>query len=79
MTVEEYVDLPWTWQYEEDPEDPGTIIVTIAELEDFFSAGKSREEAYATGRDALACLIEGYLEDGDPIPLPPGVAPATSR
>lgn len=74
--VEWYINLPWTWQYEDDPEDPGTIIVTIAEIPDFFSAGDSREEALATGRDALRCHLGAYLEWGMPIPLPRGITPA---
>lgn len=76
MTVQEYVHLPWTWQFEEDPEDPGTIIATIAELPDFMYAGDSIEEGYTEGRITLELIIEDYLENGEPIPLPPGVTPA---
>ena len=79
MTVEEYVNLPWAWQFEEDPEEPGTIIATIPELPDFYYAGDSREEAYTEGRISLKLIIEGYIEEGWPIPLPQGVTPAASQ
>ena len=77
--IEWYVNLPWTWQYEDDREDPGTTIVTIAEIPDFFSAGQSKAEALATGRDALRCHLGAYLKLGRSIPLPHGVTPAASR
>jgi predicted RNase H-like HicB family nuclease len=79
MTLEEYVNLPWTWQFEEDPEDPGTIIATIAELPDFYYGGDSTEECYREGRISLALILEDYLETGEPIPLPPGVTLASSQ
>ena len=79
MTADEYVDLSWTWRFDEDPEDPGTIIATIDELPDFSYAGDSKEEAYAAGRDALHCLIGSYLQRGEPIPLPPDITLAASQ
>lgn len=79
MTLAEYVNLPWTWQFEEDPEEPGTIVATIAELEDFMYAGDSIEECYREGRISLKLILESYLEDGEAIPLPPGVTLAASQ
>jgi predicted RNase H-like HicB family nuclease len=78
MTLEEYVNLPWTWQFEEDPEDPGTIIATIAELEDFMYGGDSIEECRREGRITLELILEDYLGT-EGMPLPPGVTLAASQ
>ncbi len=67
---DQYLGLPWTWRVERDSEDPDTVLVTIAELPDFFAAGDTEVEAFANARDALISHLEGYLTTGRRIPTP---------
>ena len=49
--------------------DPGsTYGVTVPGLPGCFSGGETLDEAFANAREAIACHIEGYLLEGEPVP-----------
>jgi predicted RNase H-like HicB family nuclease len=74
-TLEGFLTLPWTWAIEDDADDPGTFVVTIAEMPDFFAAGRGEAEAWGNARDALLAYVESYLSTGTPIPMPAAAPP----
>ncbi len=42
--------------------------VTVPDLPGCFSAGETLEEAVESAPEAIACHLEGFLMDGEPIP-----------
>jgi predicted RNase H-like HicB family nuclease len=73
--MEGYLSLPWTWHIEEDADDPGTYVVTIDEMADYFAAGRGEADAWINARDALLAYLDSYHSTGTPIPIPVSAAP----
>ncbi len=73
MTLAEMLHLSWGWQgpleVREPNEDPH-FEIRVAELPEFFAAGRTREEALAAAGPALAAFLKSYVEAGEEPPLP---------
>lgn len=52
----------------------GTVLAQIREFPAAMSQGGTREEARENVLDALRELVFSYLEDGEPMPVPPGAS-----
>jgi predicted RNase H-like HicB family nuclease len=52
----------------------GWVIARIREFPAAMSQGRTREEARENVLDALRELVFSYLEEGEPIPVPPGAS-----
>lgn len=52
----------------------GTVVAQIREFPAAMSQGRTREEARENVLDALRELVYSYLEDGEPVPIPPGAS-----
>jgi hypothetical protein len=76
--TEGYLSLPWTWHIDEDVDDPGTYVVTIEEMADYFAAGRGMAAAWNNSRDALLALLDSYQATGTPIPTPVPAPPGWS-
>ncbi len=50
----------------------GWVVARIREFPAAMSQGHTRAEARSNVLDALRELVFSYLEDGEPLPLPPG-------
>lgn len=68
-TVDYYVNLPYTIELRNDPEDEGWF-VRVKELRGCMSEGDTAEEALAMVREAMELWLEVALEEGIPIPEP---------
>jgi antitoxin HicB len=51
-------------------DDNDTILITFPDFEGVISFGEDEADALAHGQDALASLIDAYIKDRRPIPLP---------
>jgi predicted RNase H-like HicB family nuclease len=67
-TVDDYMDLPYTFLTIKQPD--GTFFIKVKELEGCMSVGDSIEDAYVMIRDAMKSWISLALEEEDPIPAP---------
>ena len=69
-TLEDYLDLPWTYTIEpsDDFQEPWTIRVN--ELKGCMSHGKTRFEAVEKIQEAIESYITCCLQFGDDIPTP---------
>jgi antitoxin HicB len=68
-TVDYYMNLPYTIELRNDPEDEGWF-VRVKELRGCMSEGDTAEEALAMIREAMELWLEVALEEGIPIPEP---------
>jgi predicted RNase H-like HicB family nuclease len=75
MSVEELLNLRWSWQGPERKEVDGDVYyeATIAELPDFFVAGETQNEVVSEMKPALRAYLESFIEHGDPLPGMPDV------
>lgn len=53
------------------PGDEGWVVARIREFPAAMSQGRTRDEARTNVLDALRELVFSYLEEGEPIPVPP--------
>jgi predicted RNase H-like HicB family nuclease len=67
-TVDDYMDLPYTFLTVKQPDD--TFFIKVKELEGCMSVGDSIEDAYVMIRDAMRSWISMALEEQDTIPEP---------
>lgn len=72
MTLDDLVELPWTWQGPNRITDSsGTSFeYRIEELPDFFVLGASLGEARREAVPALRAFLQSYLESGEVPTLP---------
>lgn len=68
-TVDYYMNLPYTIELRQDPEDEGWF-VRVKELRGCMSEGDTPEEALAMIQEAMELWLEVSLEEGIPIPEP---------
>jgi antitoxin HicB len=68
-TVDYYMNLPYTIELRNDPEDEGWF-VRVKELRGCISEGDTAEEALAMIQEAMELWLEVSLEEGIPIPEP---------
>lgn len=54
--------------------DDGWVLARIREFPAAMSQGRTREQARANVLDALREILFSYLEEGEPIPVPPGAS-----
>ena len=52
------------------PEQPEGFYVTFPDVPGALTAGKNRAEALALAEDALAIMLESYVEQGKRLPVP---------
>jgi antitoxin HicB len=52
------------------PDDNGTVLVTFPDVEGAVTFGDTIDEALTRAPDALATILEAYIKDRRPIPLP---------
>jgi predicted RNase H-like HicB family nuclease len=70
-TLDELMDLPWTWQGPREVRDDGTHWeIQVAELPDFFVAGESYDEVLRELPTALRAFLASYLDRGETPPIP---------
>lgn len=50
------------------------VIAQIREFPAAMSQGRTREEARRSVLDALRELVFSYLDEGEPVPIPPGAS-----
>ena len=68
-TVDYYMNLPYTIELHNDPEDVGWF-VHVKELRGCMSEGDTTQEALTMIQEALELWLEVALEEGIPIPEP---------
>jgi antitoxin HicB len=68
-TVDYYMNLPYTIELRQDPEDEGWF-VRVKELRGCMSEGDTPEQALAMIQEAMELWLEVSLEEGIPIPEP---------
>ena len=71
-----YLSVPWTVRREEHHDDGDYLALTIDELPGFVVASYSETELEGDFWDALEAFLKSYLDDGEPPPLPEGLAEA---
>lgn len=79
MTMADLLRLSWGWSGPALAEEPGCdphFELRIAELPDFFVAGRSREEVLAASQPALKAFLQSYLDHGEEPPLPANQTPS---
>jgi antitoxin HicB len=52
-----------------DKAGPDDFVVTFADIPEALTGGGTQEAALAEASDALAAAVEGYLQEGRPLPL----------
>ena len=52
------------------PDDNGTVLVTFPDVDGAVTYGDTIDEALTRAPDALATILEAYIKDRRPIPLP---------
>jgi len=52
------------------PDDNGTVLVTFPDVDGAVTFGDTIDEALTRAPDALATILEAYIKDRRPIPLP---------
>lgn len=52
----------------------GMVVAQIREFPAAISQGRTREEARENVLDALRELVFSYLDEGQPVPVPPGAS-----
>lgn len=57
----------------------GWVVARIREVPAAMSQGKTQEEARENVLDALRELVQSYLEEGEPAPLPEGATSEALR
>lgn len=72
MTLEELVELPWTWRGPQEVADEAGTCYTllIDELPDFMVAADTAQEVQVEAASALREFLRSYLENGEVPPLP---------
>jgi predicted RNase H-like HicB family nuclease len=73
MTPAQLVALPWAWRgptRERDDYGSEWFEIRIAELDEFFVAAGTPEEAVAQASPALEAFLDSYLSQGERPPLP---------
>lgn len=73
--MSEPLELTIVYEQGED----GFVLARIREVPAGFSQGRTREEARENVLDALRELVLSYLEEGEPVPLPPGATSEALR
>lgn len=72
MTLEQLMTLPWTWHgpalVQEEGEEP-YYELRVAELPDFFVAGRSADEVRTEASPALRAFLKSYVDVGETPPL----------
>jgi antitoxin HicB len=81
MTLEEYMELPYTIEITRDRDDQGTegYVAQIKELPGCMSQGATIEEAVTSIQDAMAGWLSVALQDGVEIPEPREFASFSGR
>ncbi len=71
-TLDELVDLPWTWQGPTEVHDDGAAYweIRVAELPEFFVAGETYDKVLSELPAALKAFLASYLERGESPPTP---------
>jgi predicted RNase H-like HicB family nuclease len=73
--VDESLQLTVIYEHGED----GWVVARIREVPAAMSQGKTQEEARENVLDALRELVQSYLEEGEPAPLPEGATSEALR
>ena len=72
--VDYYLALPWTVRVEHRTDDGEYLALFVDELEGFVVTGRTPEEVNEGYWDGLEFFLQSFLDDGNEIPLPEGVA-----